>query len=303
MSQISRIAFILKILRVKQLATEELKSLLEAENEKVSLHQIQRELKLLDPFLNKNEYLTYVKLEKTNYYSIHNKHFKNTLKNIPILEYTTQFYKQTITEPIEKSIKSIEKAIKTKRAILIKKIINDETGDNSDFETKNFEFHPVHILLHHNTYYLGGWNPKIKITQIFGINQIENFDLTPLTYDYKIAKAFFDQELQKRFGVTKNINNEVYVIKIEMSPVLAGFIKNHSWHPSQKFSKKNNNYSMHIKCGINRELMGWLFQWMYNIKIIQPPILIDYYQKTLEEMQKNSLSKKRLMYRNIFETK
>ncbi len=127
--------------------------------------------------------------------------------------------------------------------------------------------------------------------------------MTPLTYDYKIAKAFFDQELQKRFGVTKNINNEVYDIKIEMSPVLAGFIKNHFWHPSQKFSKKNNNYSMHIKCGINRELMGWLFQWMYNIKIIQPPILIDYYQKTLEEMQKNSLSKKRLMYRNIFETK
>lgn len=64
MSQISRIAFILKILRVKQLTTEELKSLLEADNEKVSLRQIQRELKLLDPFLNENEYLTFVKLEK-----------------------------------------------------------------------------------------------------------------------------------------------------------------------------------------------------------------------------------------------
>jgi hypothetical protein len=58
---------------------------------------------------------------------------------------------------------------------------------------------------------------------------------------------------------------------------------------------------LHLKCGINRELIGWLFQWLYNIRIIEPKILEDYYQKTIDEIQKNSISDKMLVYRNIFE--
>lgn len=60
---------------------------------------------------------------------------------------------------------------------------------------------------------------------------------------------------------------------------------------------------MTIKCGINRELLGWLFQWMYNVRILEPAILQKYHDKTLDEMIVNRKSKKSLVYRNIFEPK
>ena len=30
---------------------------------------------------------------------------------------------------------------------------------------------------------------------------------------------------------------------------------------------------MYLNCGINRELIGWIFQWMSNVKVIKPEIL------------------------------
>ena len=57
---------------------------------------------------------------------------------------------------------------------------------------------------------------------------------------------------------------------------------------------------MRLECGINRELLGWLFQWMYNIKIIEPPLLKDYYYKTLQEIMNVNQTKNPLVYKNIF---
>ena len=59
---------------------------------------------------------------------------------------------------------------------------------------------------------------------------------------------------------------------------------------------------MTFTCGINRELLGWLFSWMYNVKIIGPPELIDYYKKSLAKITQIHGSEN-LVYRNIFNKK
>ncbi|MET4080671.1 putative DNA-binding transcriptional regulator YafY [Pedobacter sp. UYP30] len=41
---------------------------------------------------------------------------------------------------------------------------------------------------------------------------------------------------------------------------------------------------MKMECGINLELVGWLFQWMGNVKIVEPTILKDLYQQQLDKM-------------------
>jgi predicted DNA-binding transcriptional regulator YafY len=110
----------------------------------------------------------------------------------------------------------------------------------------------------------------------------------------------YTQELAIRFGVTKNIDANVYDIKIEIANVLISFIKNHHWHPSQQITKEKNHHYLYFTCGINRELIGWLCLWMYNIKVIHPPILRDYYKKTLRKMQSNIEHQIPLVYRNIF---
>ena len=58
---------------------------------------------------------------------------------------------------------------------------------------------------------------------------------------------------------------------------------------------------MTVYGGINRELIGWLFQWMYNVRIIEPQILVDKYDQALKEMVATRNGSRPFKYRNIFE--
>ena len=267
MDRLKRISLLLNTLREKQLNSSQIK--LELFNDLISIRQIQRDLKDLEAFLSPNEFLSISKEHKIVYYAILKKTSSTVEidKIIPVVS-QTNFYKQIISEDIQKKLDHITIAIKTSKVLIIHEILNDETSDNSDFETIAFKFYPIRLIYHRDTYYLGGWNPKKGISQIFGVNQLNKINSTEQKFVSSKIVKYFDMEFSNRFGVTKNINNHVYDIKLEMSPVLAGFIKTHYWHHSQRFSKKNHNVVMHLKCGINRELMGWLFQWMYNIRII-----------------------------------
>ena len=54
------------------------------------------------------------------------------------------------------------------------------------------------------------------------------------------------------------------------------FVQNQFWHQTQIFEKLDNgNILMKITCGINRELVGWIFQWMSNAKVLKPNILAN----------------------------
>ncbi len=304
MKQIERIAKIINQIKKNRLSAEEIKMLCSAPNKPVSLRQIQRDLNDVQLFLNEAEYLHLGKENKTIYYSILQKNndlLRNSTENSIFLN--SGFFHQIDTNELQKNLQILEQAILNKNQIIIHEIKNDETGDNSEFVSESFRFYPLHIIHHRNTNYIGGWNPKKKSIQIFGTNQLQQISIEKETFAYHKYKVLFEEEYQKRFGVTKNINQEVYNIKLELSVVLYGFLSNHHWHDSQRFTKKNNNMILHLKCGINRELLGWLFLWMYNIRVIEPPILDEYYQRTVEEIQKNRASKKILVYRNIFEEK
>ena len=302
MKQIERIAKIINVLKEKRVSAEELKNICSENNEAVSIRQIQRDINDVPLFLNHVEYLNLVKEKKTIYYCILKK--GNNLEGNKIenkVVHKTKFYTQIYTENMLKNLSIIEQAIFNNKNIIIQSIKNDETGDNANFVSEAFSFYPLQIINHRETNYIGGYNPKKKLVQIFGINQLTIIVQGATTFSAKTLKIVFENEFKKRFGITKNINDEVYDIKIEMTAVLAGFIKSHYWHESQKFTKKNNLVILHLKCGINRELIGWLFQWLYNIRILEPKILEDYYQKTIDEIQKNRTSDKMLFYLNIFE--
>lgn len=300
MNQIERIAKIRIEIKGKELTASQIKFLFDSQKQVVSLRQIQRDLKDVTLFLDPDEYLEISKENKTVFYSIVKQQKRSNHLSEDNLVYQTKFYTQIISEDIKKNLSIIKQAITHKKIISIHKIKNDETGDNASFESSLFQFYPIQIIFHRDTYYIGGWNPKWNVIQIFGVNQLEKVTLISKKFNFSKVASHFEQEFQKRFGVTKNINEEVYSIKVEMSLVLAGFIKSHHWHPSQKFTKKNNNVILHLTCGINRELIGWLFQWMYNIRIIEPELLKSYYERTIEEIRINCSSNKALMYRNIF---
>jgi predicted DNA-binding transcriptional regulator YafY len=300
MKQLERLVFLIESLKAKPCTTHELLAQLSEQKSNSSIRQLQRDFKDIALLLSNNETLKTFRKDKLKYFFIEISESDFTSANESKTYRNTNFYVQSKSKHIDFNLNAIENAIKESKSIVISEIKNDETGDNNNFETKNIFFQPIQILIHRDSYYVGGYNIVKKCIQIFGINQIEKVALSNQCELLAERSKMFDEELNKRFGVTKNINEHTYKIALEVSSVLAGFIKNHHWHATQKFSKKNGNTIMHLECGINRELLGWLFQWMYNIRVVEPEILKLYYEKTINEIQNNNKSKATLVYRNLF---
>lgn len=300
MKQTDRIQFIIEHLRANAHTIHDLKKLIEEKWSSISVRQIQRDLYEVDKFLFQDEKLHSSRKNYLKYYKIEKNADYNSIDKKDDFIFETNFYKQKLSNHDIENLEIIRNAIDGNKSIIISNLINDETGDNYSFTTTNISFIPLKIIHHRNSLYIGGYNNKKNIVQIFGINQLQNISISKTFKNKDEITNLLQTELMSRFGVSKNIDHHVYDIKIEMSNVLAGFMKNHFWHHSQKYTKRNNNLILNLKCGINRELLGWLFQWMYNIRIIEPQILKDYYEKTIFEIQKNTTSKYPLIYKNIF---
>ncbi|QTY26775.1 WYL domain-containing protein [Flavobacterium sp. CS20] len=204
---------------------------------------------------------------------------------------------------IQFNLELIQTAIKEQKRLKIKLIKDDETSDNLDVDTENVVVCPVKMVYHRNSYYLACFNAELKEVEVFGLRQLKNIELGKPFNNFKLLENQVKKELKTRFGVTKNINNKVYDIEIKFTPVLGRFIENHHWHESQKFKSVNGDYILYLKCGINRELMGWLFQWMYNVKIVKPLLLKQLYKKTLKESELIIKDQNPFVYRNIFTDK
>jgi len=267
-----------------------------------SKRQIQRDLKELELFLAMDLQLRTFFIRKEKFFSLETKHHNaKQSKGLDAIFVATQFYEPILTPEDEQKIAVLKKAVLEDLQIGVTAIINDETGDNASFEKKAEIIIPLQLLYHRNNYYLGGYLEKTKVIGIFNIKQLVTINLSPQQGNADRYQALFKKELEGRFGITKNINNTIYNIQIQIAPILVAFIKNNHWHASQKIKKEKNNYYLYLTCGINRELIGWLCQWMYNIKIIAPAVLKTYYTKALQKMSQNHQKETPLVYRNIFE--
>ena len=300
MKQIERIAFLTQLLRNGKYNIFDLHQMLIDNNVKISLRQIQRDVKNINLFLKKDEIMLNLKnKEKTLYYidNLEKILDSNIVKNNLI---KSKFYTRIGYNKFDESIEKIQIAINESYTIKIKEILNDETGDNYNFQNQNIKFCPIKIIYHRNSFFVGGWNMKNKKIQFFGIHQLKGIELLNMKFNTSKYTNKVNLEFDNRFGITKNIDDKIYNIKIEVSSVLANFIKNHNWHHSQTFKNKNGNTILNLKCGINRELIGWLFSWLYNIRIIEPEELKTHFSKTIKEIEKNTISKNILVYRNVF---
>ena len=213
----------------------------------------------------------------------------------------THFYEITKDVVFNTNINDIIWAITHKKHIYILELINDYTVDNHVFKTSKIDFAPVFIIYHRGVFLVSGVEKQQQDVVIYEIDQLKKIKILDEGYNYDHFSNKIKTELDNRFGITKNINEAVYNIKLEFSSVTGAFVSRLFWHHSQHFEKIKGNYIMTMRCGINRELLGWLFQWMYNVRIIEPAILKEYYDKSLDEMMAIKKSKKSLIYRNIFE--
>ena len=214
--------------------------------------------------------------------------------------FNSHFFERKYSADFNQMSEDIIWSIANNKIIEVENVYGDATNVTSDI-TYPFKLKPLLLVYHNGAYYTAGFIAKNNLFITIDLSKIVAYNITNQTFAHKkwlpIAKA----ELQKRFGLTANIDNEVYDIELEFSSITGEFISHYNWHATQSFTPlKNGNYRMKMHCGINRELFGWIFRWMGNVKIIGPKKLKDLYLQQLDIINKNYSNSASLNYSNIF---
>ena len=162
-------------------------------------------------------------------------------------------------------------------------------------------FLPLQVLYHRGLIHLSGFMKEKGKMMIIALNQIKKYHLTNNMFDNNKLLATLENEMQNRFGITANMDHEIYDIEIEFSEFTGEFITHHYWHHSQSITQQENgNYLMKLRCGINRELVGWIFQWMSNVRVIKPPLLQELVLAKYKEIIQDIETEKPLVSNNFF---
>jgi len=214
--------------------------------------------------------------------------------------FNSHFFERKYTTDFNQMSEDIIWSIANNKIIEIINIYGDATNVSSDI-TYPFKLKPLLLVYHNGAYYTAGFIAKNNLFITIDLSKIVAYNITNQTFANKKMLPIAKAELQKRFGLTGNIDDEVYDIELEFSSITGEFLSHYNWHPTQSFTQlKNGNYRMKIHCGINRELFGWIFRWMGNVKIIGPNKLKDLYLQQLDIINKNYSSSVSLNYSNIF---
>jgi hypothetical protein len=316
LKQLERLKIIYNFLLFNKVDSNKILNHLKSTNASISLRQLQRDLIDIEKYYisNTEKLIHSVGKQQKKYWEIQtnlddqiiskSKLAINTKKKKKRKEssiYKTNFYLTMSSKNNDEILFKLEDALSNCKLIQINELKNDITVDNYFFKLNKFEFAPISIVNHRGALHISGINYKSKEVLIYEIGQLHKFEIIDKKYNYNEIDKNVKLELDKRFGITKNINDETYNIVLEFASATGALVSKYFWHHSQVFEKSNGNVIMKMKCGINRELLGWLFQWMYNVRIVEPPLLIEIYKKSLIEIINNQRMKKPLVYRNIFE--
>ena len=235
------------------------------------------------------------------FYSYFSKsHFEDKAGLLNFQISATHFYENTDSKDYRKVLADTVWSIQNQRELIIKRLDFDYTSIPKSIDFP-LSFLPVQLLYHRGEIHLVGFTKQDNIFLVIAIEQLTDYKLTNEMFSSKHLQKKLKDDLSRRFGITENIDNRVYDIEIEFSEMTGFFMKNIFWHQSQKFKRlKNGNHLLSMKCGINRELVGWIFQWMSNAKVIKPQILKDAVRNKLEDIFELYREEKSLVSNNSF---
>ena len=243
---------------------------------------------------------TFVRIENLFYKSYSKSNFEDFSVFADRQISNSYFYELLSLDGYQKILNDAIWSIQNKREMRLVEVGYDYTSIPQTVAYP-IDFLPLQILYHRGVIHLSGIvKGKNKILAI-ALNQLKKYSLTNNMFDNRDLLAALRREMDNRFGITDNMNNEIYDIEIEFSELTGEFVKHHFWHHSQNFLKlSNGNYVMTLRCGINRELVGWIFQWMSNARVIKPESLQELVKEKHREILDNYGSDMPLSSNNSF---
>ncbi len=246
---------------------------------------------------------TFEKIETTFYKQLSKSKFEKTIFANSKEIATTNFYELDYSKDFHIILQDFIWAIKNNKKVQIQSMLY---GGTTHFASQIFPFTilPTQILYHRGGIHIVGLEQDREKVKIILLEQIETYALINELFNIKKVKQIVETETQNRFGIDENIDAKTYNIKLEFSALTGSFVKNQHWHSSQKFvHQKNGNYYLFLKCGISRELVGWIFQWMNNVKVISPAKLTNLVTQKYTDCKNLYNTKNTLASSNSFRAK
>lgn len=203
----------------------------------------------------------------------------------------THFYEVAQMEDYKQTLDDCLWSIQYQREMNLIKIEFDYTSipKHMTYPTRLL---PIQLFYHRGVVHVAGFLKGEQELVILALEQFKEYKITNDMFDAKKYEKALKKEMLRRFGITKNISDEVYDIVLEFSFKTGTFVRNQFWHPTQKFKLlKNGNIQLKMRCGLNRELTGWIFQWMSNVKVISPPelqtLVVEKHEEIIESYRKD----------------
>lgn len=175
-------------------------------------------------------------------------------------------------------------AIQNHRKIKVEAINFDPQYFPTNFD-KDILVCPIKLLHHAGLLYICTYSPDVEKIVILPFNAIVESSITNIDFNPTKYQADLTTYLAKTFGVAHNYDDNIYDITVEVAGFLGNYISTVFWHTTQRFEElENGNKLVHLHCGINRELIGFIMFFLNNIKVLQPFELKEKVVETLKSM-------------------
>jgi predicted DNA-binding transcriptional regulator YafY len=216
---------------------------------------------------------SFEKIERTLFSQLGDNKFENLAEAGELHYFTSNFYDIGYKQPEHEELEHVIWALQNSRKLYILPAGENSSAFPDDIISTDALL-PLKLVFHRGLIHIAVYNESTHKTQLIPFDKSYRFEITNNTFNKKKYSAQIENFITTHFGVTENINQKVYTIHLEFSSRTGAFVKEIHWHSSQKITKlANGNWKFTMRCGINRELAGWIFQWMSNVKVIAPAVL------------------------------
>lgn len=149
-------------------------------------------------------------------------------------------------------------------------------------EPVSYDVYPLGLVYHRGSLYLVGIAAQCGELRHWKVDRIEAVELTTVHFE---RPEDFDlgEHLSKSFGVFHG-EGEV-AVKIRFSPAVARYVREKTWHPSQRLSPQPDGSLLAEFClGSTEEIKSWALGFGRHAEVLEPEELIEDISGQLTEM-------------------
>ncbi|MGQ0556207.1 MAG: helix-turn-helix transcriptional regulator [Nitrospiraceae bacterium] len=137
---------------------------------------------------------------------------------------------------------------------------------------QDYKVNPYGLILYQYGLYLIGYSHHAAALRMFALERVKTVTVTEDMFDLP-SSVSLAKRLDRAFGLIEETPHEV---KIWIAPEWAYFVKERSWHPTQRIKlQKDGSVILTMQCGGLDELTAWVLSLGPGAKVLGPQSLID----------------------------